>query len=52
MELWEALEAFNRKERNLLTRFALGLKAERPALSDTFCDKVAERLGIQLTSKA
>jgi hypothetical protein len=52
MELWEALEAFNRKERNLLTRFALGMKAERPALSDTFCEKVAEKLGIRLNGQA
>jgi hypothetical protein len=52
LELWKALEAFDRKERNLLIRFALGMKSERPALSETFCDKVEKKLGIQPTSRA
>jgi len=52
MELAKVLEAFNRKERNLLIRAALGRNAERPPLSDSFCGKVASRLGVPVPSEA
>ena len=52
MELVEALESFNRKERNLLIRAALGHQNERLLLSDSFCTKVDDWLKIGLSPEA
>jgi hypothetical protein len=52
MELWQILETFNRKERNLLIRAALGENAERPPLSDSFRSQVASELRISMPREA
>jgi hypothetical protein len=47
MNLASALELFNRKERNLLFRRALGHKESRLRLSDTFRTEVQKELAIE-----
>ncbi len=48
MDLAGALESFNRKERNLFIRAALGHQDQRLPLSDTFCARVRDKLKIEL----
>ena len=48
MDLAEALDSFNRKERNLLIRAALGHKDGQLPLSDSFCEQVRSKLKIEL----
>ena len=45
--LVNALERFNRKERNLLVRDAIGHNESPIPLSQGFRDKIAKRLGLQ-----
>jgi len=47
MNLADALELFNRKERNLLVRLALGHKERPLRLSDSFRGDVQRELAIQ-----
>jgi len=47
MNLAEALELFNRKERNLLVRFALGHKEKALRLSDSFRSDVEKKLALE-----
>ena len=46
-QLAEALERFNRKERNLLVRDALGHKDKKLQLSANFCQRVTSALGLE-----
>ena len=44
----ESLECFNRKERNLLMRDALGHKASLPLLLDaSYCRRVGDKVGFE-----
>jgi hypothetical protein len=53
MNLADALELFNRKERNLLVRLALGHKKENPLrLSDSFRRDVGTKLAIDIPLEA
>jgi hypothetical protein len=52
MNLADALELFNRKERNLLVRLALGHKEKRLRLSDSFRSEVGRELAIEIPGEA
>ncbi len=50
--LSDALESFNRKERNLLVRAILGGQEGRLALNKTFCNQVEGKLGFSIPENA